>query len=119
MITRFIIIFIPIFLSAIAQIILKMGLGNLNTQNGAINFLVKALTSPGVIFGLGLYGLGAMLWLIVLSKEDVSFAFPLVSFAYVIAIVLSAVILKENVTLPRIIGSIIIMTGIAIIARFG
>src|SRR3989344_9022109 len=114
---RFIIIFIPIFISAIAQIILKLGLGELNTQNGAVNFLIKALLSPGVIFGLGLYGLGALLWLIVLSKEDVSFAFPLVSFAYVIAIVLSAVILKEHVTLPRIVGSAIIMLGIFIIAR--
>ncbi len=119
MIVRFVIIFIPIFLSAIAQIILKLGLGNLNTQNGVIRFLLKAFTSPGVIFGLGLYGLGAMLWLIVLSKEDVSFAFPLVSFAYVIAIVLSAVVLKENITPPRIIGSVIIMIGIFIIARFG
>jgi uncharacterized membrane protein len=119
MIGRFIIIFIPIFLSAIAQIIIKLGLGELNLKNGLVSFFTQALISPGVILGLGLYGLGAMLWLMVLSKEDVSFAFPLVSFAYVIAIFLSAVILKENVTLPRIIGSAIIMIGIFTIARFG
>src|SRR3989338_9364613 len=117
--TRFVIIFIPIIISAIAQIILKTGIGSTSTSGGILGFFIKTLTSPVVLLGLGLYGLGALLWLIVLSKEDVSFAFPLVSFAYVIAIVLSAVILKENVTLPRIIGSIIIMTGIAIIARFG
>lgn len=116
---RFVIIFIPIFISAVAQIILKLGLGNLNTQNGVVNFLIKALLSPGVIFGLALYGLGAVLWLIVLSKEDVSFAFPLVSLAYVIAIFLSAFILKEQITLPRVLGSAFIMLGIFVIARFG
>lgn len=119
MILRYLSIFIPIFLSAIAQIILKLGLGNLNTDNGVISFLLKALLSPGVILGLGLYGLGAFLWLIVLSKEDVSFAFPLVSFAYVIAMVLSYFILKEHITTPRVIGSVVIMLGIFIIARFG
>lgn len=116
---RFVIIFIPILISAIAQIILKLGIGDLNTQSGAVNFLIKALLSPGVILGLGLYGLGALLWLIVLSKEDVSFAFPLVSFAYVIAIVLSAVILKETITPGKIIGTLLIMAGIATIARLG
>jgi len=119
MIKRFTIILIPILMSAVAQIILKLGLGDLVVKDGPISFLLKALVSPGVILGLALYGLGAMLWLIVLSKEDVSFAFPLVSLAYVIAIVLSAIILKENVTPPRIIGSIVIIIGIFIIARFG
>lgn len=119
MIKRFTIIFIPILMSAIAQIILKLGLGDLTVKSSPINFLLKALTSPGVVLGLIIYGLGAMLWLIVLSREDVSFAFPLVSLAYVIAIILSAIVLKENVTLPRIIGSLIIIIGIFIIARFG
>ncbi len=119
MILRFTIIFIPILLSAVAQIILKLGLGDLGIKNGLASFFLRALTSPGVILGLGLYGLGALLWLIVLSREDVSFAFPLVSFAYVIAIGLSAVILKETITVPRIIGSIFIMLGIVVIARFG
>jgi len=116
---RFVIIFIPIFLSAIAQIILKLGLGNLVLGSNIKNFFVKALSSPGVLFGLFLYGAGAMLWLIVLSREEVSFAFPLVSFAYVIAIVLSAIFLKESITLPRVLGSLFIIFGIFIIARYG
>ena len=117
--TRFVIIFIPIIISAIAQIILKTGIGSTSTSGGILGFFIKTLTSPVVLLGLGLYGLGALLWLIVLSKEDVSFAFPLVSFAYVLAIILSALFLKETVTLPRIIGASLIIIGIFIIARFG
>lgn len=116
---RFIIIFIPIIISAVAQIILKLGIGSTAVGNDLINFFLKTLTSPGVVLGLALYGLGALLWLIVLSREDVSFAFPLVSFAYVLAIILSAIFLKEHITPGRIIGSILIMAGIFIIARFG
>ena len=117
--TRFIIIFIPIIISAIAQIILKLGIGSSTTSQGLINFFIKTLTSPLVILGLSLYGLGALLWLIVLSREDVSFAFPLVSFAYVLAILLSAVFLKESISLGRIVGPAFIIIGIFIIARFG
>ena len=113
---RFVIIFIPILLSAIAQIILKVGLNTITTKHGLVAFFTKALLSPGVIIGLGLYGLGALLWLVVLSREDVSFAFPLVSFAYILAIGLSVIFLKESVTLPRIVGSLVIMIGIFIIA---
>ena len=116
---RFLIIFIPIIIAAIAQIILKLGLGSATTASGLSGFFLKALTSPVVILGLSLYGLGAILWLIVLSREDVSFAYPLVSFAYVLAIFLSAIFLKEHITPGRIIGSLVIMLGIFIIARFG
>ena len=116
---RFLIIFIPIIIAAIAQIVLKLGLGSATTASGLFNFFLKALTSPIVILGLGLYGLGAILWLIVLSREDVSFAYPLVSFAYVLAIFLSAIFLKEHITPGRIIGSLVIMLVIFIIARFG
>lgn len=117
--TRFIIIFIPIIIAAIAQIVLKSGIGSANTAVGLLEFFIKTLTSPIVILGLGLYGLGAVLWLIVLSREDVSFAYPLVSFAYVLAIFLSAIFLKEHVTPGRIIGSLLIMLGIFVIARLG
>lgn len=116
---RFLIIFIPIIIAAIAQIVLKLGIGETNTTVGLLGFFIKTLTSPIVILGLGLYGLGAVLWLIVLSREDVSFAYPLVSFAYVLAIILSAVFLKESVTPARIIGPVFIIIGIFIIARFG
>lgn len=117
--TRWLIIFIPIIIAAIAQIILKLGIGSADITTGLPGFFIKTLTSPIVILGLGLYGLGAVLWLIVLSREDVSFAYPLVSFAYVLAIILSAIFLKESVTPARIIGPIFIIIGIFIIARFG
>src|SRR3990167_10170914 len=116
---RFIIIFIPIILSAIAQIVLKAGVGSTNTTTGLTSFFINMFASPLVLVGLSLYGLGALLWLIVLSREDVSFAFPLVSFAYVLAIFLSAIFLKEHITPGRILGALVIITGIFIIARFG
>ena len=116
---RFVIIFIPILLAAIAQIILKLGIGPTNTNSGLLDFFIKTLTSPLVLLGLLLYSLGAILWLIVLSREDVSFAYPLVSFAYVLAIFLSAVFLKEQITSGRVLGALVIMAGIFIIARFG
>ncbi len=116
---RFVIIFIPIVIAAVAQIVLKLGLGSLTTTPGLVSFFIKSLTNPIVILGLSLYGLGAFLWLVVLSREDVSFAYPLVSFAYILAILLSSVFLKEHITPGRIIGSALIMAGIFVIARFG
>ena len=116
---RFIIILIPILISAIAQIVLKIGIGSATISGRLADYFIKTLTTPLVLLGLGLYGLGALLWLVVLSREDVRFAFPLVSLAYIIAIFLSAIFLKEQVNWARVIGPALIMAGIFVIALFG
>lgn len=109
---RFVLIFTPIILAAMGQLILKIGMNQLPKFN-----LIKAFTHPMVLLGLFFYGASLILWLMVLSKEKLSFVYPLVAFSYVVTVILSKVILKEPVPTLRWVGLFVIICGILIIAK--
>lgn len=109
---RFVLIFIPIILAALGQLILKIGMNKLGQFN-----LIKTFTHPTVILGLFFYGLSLILWLLVLSKEKLSFVYPLVAFSYVVTVFLSKIILKEPVPNLRWLGLAVIVIGILIVAK--
>ena len=109
---RFLLIFIPIILAAVGQIILKIGMNKLGEFN-----LWKTFTNPTVILGLFFYGASLILWLMVLSKEKLSFVYPLVAFSYVVTVFLSKIILGESVPPLRWLGLGAIIIGILIVAK--
>ena len=109
---RFVLIFTPIILAAIGQLILKIGMNKLGKFD-----LIKTFTHPTVLLGLFFYGASLVLWLMVLSKEKLSFVYPLVAFSYVITVLLSKVILKEVVPPMRWTGLAVIIIGILIVAK--
>lgn len=109
---RFVLIFIPIIIASIGQIILKSGMN----QVGKFN-LLKVFLNPLVLLGLFFYASSAVLWLLVLSKEKLSFVYPLVAASYVLTILLAKFILKEPVPTLRWIGLGIIIVGILVVAR--
>lgn len=120
MITRLLFIFIPVTAAAVGQMILKIGMnqvGAVQINNGIVQSFVKMFTNPYVIGGLGFFGLNAFLWLIVLSREKLSFAYPMVAFAYIVTILLSKYVLHEDVPPLRWIGLSVIIIGILLIAK--
>jgi len=109
---RFVLIFIPIILAAVGQLILKIGMDKLVSFN-----LIKAFTSPTIILGLFFYGTSLILWLMVLSREKLSFVYPLVAFSYVITMLMAKFILKESIPPLRWLGLATIISGILVIAK--
>jgi drug/metabolite transporter (DMT)-like permease len=110
-----------VILNVAGQLSLKYGMGQLG------NFAVSLSTLPGVFFGaatnlyvlLGLfcYGMGFMVWLIVLAKAEVSYAYPMISLGYVFTAILAKVLFGEAVTVTRMAGILITCLGVFIIAR--
>jgi multidrug transporter EmrE-like cation transporter len=93
-------------------------IGNFSLSMSALPpVFLKAATNIPVLFGLLCYGLGFMVWLIVLSKAEVSYAYPLISLGYVFTAVLARVMFGEAVGLMRISGIVITCLGVFIIAR--
>lgn len=109
---RFVLIFIPIILAAAGQLILKVGMNKVGEFN-----LWKTFTHPTVLLGLVFYGASLILWLMVLSKEKLSFVYPLVAFSYVVTVLASRFVLGEQVPGLRWLGLGFIIAGIMIIAR--
>jgi multidrug transporter EmrE-like cation transporter len=112
---------LSIALSVAAQFSLKAGMSSVEvkeilTQPYALRTAFTVLTNRFVLGGFLLYGLGAVVWLGVLAKWDVSKAYPLVGlgFAFTVAIGLMA---GEHVTLPRILGVALICAGVYLVGR--
>ena len=61
--------------------------------------------------------LSAAIWLVVLSRVSLSFAYPFVSLTYVIILVFDRLVLHESVSGVRWVGVALIMAGILLISR--
>lgn len=120
MIGRILFILIPVTAAAIGQMILKVGMnqiGELKFSDGVFSMIWKLMTNAYVVGGLAFFGVNTFLWLVVLSREKLSFAYPMVAFAYVLTILLSKFILHEDVPLLRWAGLGVIICGILMIAK--
>lgn len=116
-------LFTSVAFNVTANILLKKGVTSFGGISGEkanlIADLSKAALSPFIIIGLTLYGLSFIIWLRVLSFNELSRAYPIfVSIVFLLTTVGSVIILRENVSLLRIMGVIIILSGIYIVARF-
>lgn len=104
--------------SSLAQLLLKIGMTSSKGADGASwqATLVAALVNPSVLAGLGLYVFGALVWLLVLSKVDLSFAYPFVGIGFILTLLLGRFALNEPVTLQRAAGTLLIALGVVLVA---
>jgi drug/metabolite transporter (DMT)-like permease len=87
------------------------------TVNNFFEFMGKLLGSSGFLTGAGLYIINFFLWITVLSKVDLSVAFPTGSTSYIIVALLSVVFLGEQISVYRWSGIFLIIIGIWFISR--
>lgn len=104
-------------LSALAQLTLKLGTSGTARAGGTGRELFALATSPYVIGGLALYGLGAVLWLFVLGRAQLSLAYPFVGLGFILTMLAGALVLGETLTLGRVIGTLLIVAGCVMVAR--
>jgi len=81
------------------------------------SILWKMATNPFVFFGLAIYLIGTVFWLAALSRVDLSFAYPFASLSYVIMLVASWLMFNEQITLSRVLGTLVIGIGVLLIYR--
>ncbi|HVP57459.1 MAG TPA: EamA family transporter [bacterium] len=110
------------------QIALKYGVGHASKDSSSriaqsldprsvFAFLQSAATNKFVLLGFLLYLISAASWLVILSRVDLSFAYPLISISYIIIVVLSRFIFNEPVTSYRIAGTIVVCAGVFLLLR--
>ncbi len=115
-------ILIAVGLGAFGQLSLKMGMqavGKVTVEQIITEKFVQIATEKFVIAGVLLYVLSLGIWLAVLSRADLSYAYPLVGLTYVIVAILSVFFLHENLTAYRIFGIALVVSGVFFLIRFG
>ena len=110
-----------IALSVAAQFLLKDGMGRIASrmlpdQVSTLRTFATAAAEPSVIAGFALYGMGALVWLLVLRDWDVSKAYPLVGLGFAATLLLGWS-MGENVTPARGAGVALICIGVALVGR--
>lgn len=104
------------------QIALKMGMsqvGRIGAEALAqpLQVIAKVVGNPLVISGLGLYVLGAALWLTVLSRVPLSLAYPILALSYAFTPILAWMILGEYLPTVRWLGIVTITFGVFLVSR--
>jgi drug/metabolite transporter (DMT)-like permease len=107
----------------IAQLLIKQGLtqtGALTVTNWqqALNLIRLIVTTPKVIAGLGISALSTLMWLVALSRLELSYAIPMMNgIFYVLVLLASRLVLGEKVTFQRWVGALLIIVAMALISK--
>ncbi len=108
-----------VLLSVAAQFLIKAGMASVGAKTALAWPLTPeaadVLLNLKVLGGLALYTLGALLWLGVLARWDVSKAYPLEGLGLALA-VLVGFWLGEPVTTLRTLGVLVICAGVLMVA---
>lgn len=110
-----------VLLNALGQLLLKAGtnaVGHFEFSGG--NLLpvgMKLATQPYIVTGVVCYFVSLVVWLMALSRVEVSIAYPMLSIGYVINAVAAWYLFGEAVTPMRMLGIGIIVVGVYVVAR--
>ncbi|RRR74525.1 MAG: hypothetical protein EI684_06835 [Candidatus Viridilinea halotolerans] len=106
-------------LTVIGEILLKLGVNAVSERVGAFSLnptvLWTTFTDWRVILGFVLVFGGALFWLGVISRVNLSFAYPLLALNYVLILIPSRLVLHETITPTKIVGAIIVVIGVVVI----
>ncbi len=115
-----ILIAISVLTGVAGQTAIKLGVGQPKTASaaaGLLGLLGVIFSSPLVLLGLVLYGVGALAWIAVLARLNLSYAYPFLALNFVLITIISRVVLGENVPTLRWLGIAVICAGIFVVAR--
>lgn len=117
----FLIAIVSILLSVAAQFSLKCGMASEAVRAAvagpfSLRTPLAVLGNPAVFLGFALYGLGAVIWLGVLSKWDVSRAYPMVGLGFALSVAIGFM-LGEQVSATRAAGVAMICAGVFLAGR--
>lgn len=120
--TLWVLIISNVLMTSFAQIILKGGMSTPAVTHGLADGLRWAsipavATSPLVLLGMFMYFGSALIWLIVLSRIEVSLAYPFVGLGFLLTMVLGWAIYGDSLSLMRVAGTLMIAAGVAMLAR--
>ena len=121
------VILLSVALAATAQLTLKYGVDQVKKEPGSeksgiilsepVESAIRVAKEPFIWGGLILFGASAALWIIVLSRVSLSFAYPFAALTYAIILVFDRIVLKESVPSLRWLGVLFIMGGIILVSR--
>lgn len=117
----FFFIFLTDVTEAIAELFFKKGVNATGMENIALHnffeFFLKLVSLPPLWLGVLFYLANFFLWIAVLSRVDLSVAFPVGSTTYILVPILAMIFLNEKVFFLRWVGICFIIAGICFVSK--
>ncbi|MCD6186345.1 MAG: EamA family transporter [Deltaproteobacteria bacterium] len=108
-----------VLLNACAQLVLKQGMRTIGSFTFTINNIIpiglKVAVNPFIITGFGCYLVSVIVWLMVLSRVEVSYAYPLLSVGYIVTAFAGQIFFNETIGIMRWAGILVICFGVYLI----
>jgi multidrug transporter EmrE-like cation transporter len=114
-------ILLCVLLNSVAQLLLKEAMNRIGHFTFSLTHIIpigiQVATNPFFMAGLICYVFSLVVWLLVLSRIDVSIAFPLNSISFIVCAFGAYIWLGESLSFMRIVGIVVIMTGVLLVTN--
>jgi drug/metabolite transporter (DMT)-like permease len=114
-------ILLGVLLNAFAQIALKQGMRTIGHFDFSLENVLpvgtRVMLNPFVVAGLFCYVVSVIVWLMALSRVEVSYAYPLLSVGYIVAAFAGQMLFQEALTPVRWAGILVICLGVFLVTR--
>ena len=112
---------VAVLLGVAAQLLLKAGTNAVGrfafSLDNALPVGLQLALEPRILGGTGCYALSLVLWVMALSRTEVSVMYPMVSLGFALNALLAWWLLGEALSAQRIAGIAVIMVGVWLVAR--
>jgi len=108
-------VLVCIIIGVFGQLAMKRGMntiGVIGLRDIFSSRVFSIIFQKYVFIGIMLYVSATLIWLVILSQEELSFVYPLISIAYVITAILSKFLFNESLTIFRFFGILLICGGV-------
>ncbi len=110
-----------VMLNAAAQLLLKAGTRSI----GQFDFSVANIwpigwslgTNPYIVGGLSCYVVSVVVWIMALSRVEVSVAYPMLSLGYIVNAGFAWWLFGEALSPTRLVGMAVIIVGVYLVAK--
>ncbi len=108
-------------IGVVGQCLLKIGMDAVGRVDKAARifspgFLLSAASQWQIPIAILMYAVGVVLWMTLLSRENLSYVYPFLGLTYVFVLAASHFLLGEDVTTLRLAGTLLVSLGIVLVA---
>lgn len=110
-----------VLLSVCGQLLLKWQVTRVGgitpgDPRGLVFLIGRLLLNPWIIAGLGSAFLASLLWMLALTKLDLSEAYPYTALSFVLILLTSYFLFGEPLTMGKVMGTGLVISGIFVLA---
>ena len=113
-----ILVLICVIIGVLAQLSMKRGMqtiGAIDIKSIFSTNIFSIIFQKYVFVGMILYFFASLVWLVILSRAELGYVYPLISIGYVITAIFGKILFNENLTLLRFLGILLIFGGVYLI----